>query len=80
MKKLFAVALLCLSWSAYSNCALELKFRGIFWNECPRGYLADGVDVRVSGNPPFPFTDVRVRCVEPILTCVADKPRHEKPE
>lgn len=77
MKTLITLLLVLGSFEAYSQCALEMKYRGVYWNECPRGYLVDGVDVRVSGNPPFPFTDVRVRCVEPIIKCAADKPRHE---
>jgi len=49
----------------FSSCTVELKYAGIWWNECPRNALAVGVDGR--SNPPF--LSLRVKCVEPVIVC-----------
>lgn len=55
------------------KCTTNLQHAGIFYNECPLNLVMTGTDVRVSGNPPFPFVTVVVECAKPIVTCVATK-------
>lgn len=55
------------------KCVTSLQHAGIFYNECPLNLVMTGTDVRVSGNPPFPFVTVVVECAKLITTCSTTK-------
>ena len=49
----------------FSKCSIEYRYDGIWWHQCPRDSLVQGVDGSV--NPPF--LNLRVRCVKLVITC-----------
>ena len=52
---------------AETQCEMKVKTVGIYYNSCPLGTLADGVDAYHPGPSPYPM--VRVRCVKPEIVC-----------
>jgi len=66
------------SFSAEIKCENQVRHAGIFYNECPPGLVVTGTDVRVSGNPPFPFVTTVVECGRVITTCKAEEKLNEQ--
>lgn len=52
------------------KCEVNLKYRGIFWTECPPNSIATGTDAQVTN---LPFVITRVRCVVPEVTCKTEE-------
>ncbi len=59
------------------KCTTSLQHAGIFYNECPLNMVMTGTDVRVSGNPPFPFVTVVAECAKLITTCTNTKDKND---
>jgi hypothetical protein len=72
MKNLMMGLLMLFATSAYSHedeiiqCNIRLRPIGIWYTQCPRGTLTDGVDVFVGQ---IPNARVRVNCVKPEAIC-----------
>jgi hypothetical protein len=64
---IFSLMCINVAYASSNHCDLLLKPRGIFFNSCPVGTLADGVDAYHPG--PSPWPQVRVRCVKPEIVC-----------
>ncbi len=69
MKKMLALvmlAMLVMPVQAHDQeCRVDLEYRGIYYVDCPRGYVVTGVDSR-HPDPRFP---PRVECSEIVLVC-----------
>ncbi len=67
-----AIMLSLLSFNAFSldkvtECRLNLRSNGIYYNQCPRTMIAQGVDVWNPG--PSPYPQVRVLCATTEVIC-----------
>jgi hypothetical protein len=71
--KLITLLFLLVSFQslAHEKCKIILKNDGVWFNGCPKGSLAEAIDVRTQLNSPF--TTVWVRCVKPELVCEETK-------
>lgn len=65
--KIITLLIVLISFQVQAECKLILKNDGVWYNSCPRGSLAEAVDVRTQANSPF--TNVWVRCVKPEIIC-----------
>jgi hypothetical protein len=70
---LFACLVALSARGSDTKCITSLQHAGIFYNECPLNMAVTGTDVRVSGNPPFPFVTVIVECAKLVTTCTSTK-------
>lgn len=50
-----------------TNCRIDFRPTGIWYNQCPRSMIAQGVDVWNPG--PSPYPQVRVLCAELQVVC-----------
>ena len=62
-----AILLSMAAFSAPQKCVLNLRPSGIYFNQCPRTMVAQGVDVWNPG--PSPYPQVRVLCADPQIIC-----------
>jgi len=81
--KLMVVLTMLLSFNTFAHsvkCRLDLRPTGIWYNQCPRTMVAQGVDVWNPG--PSPYPQVRVLCANPEIICETvekDLPNEIKP-
>jgi hypothetical protein len=54
-----------------TECRFNLRPTGIYFNQCPRTMIAQGVDVWNPG--PSPYPQVRVLCADPQIICTSLK-------
>jgi hypothetical protein len=74
--KFTALLFLFITFQVQAKCKLILKNDGVWFNGCPRGSLAEAIDVRTQLNSPF--TTVWVKCVKPEIVCEEDKNELQK--